>query len=117
MSGAGRARRPRTVTASLAAIVLATELLVVVLAALALLGLRDLPPAVALGGGGAVVLLIVVAAALAGRRIGIVLGWAVQVVLVATIAVNPVVGIVGLAFAALWAYSMMVGRRIDRRAA
>jgi hypothetical protein len=114
---ARRARRPRTVTAQLAAMLLATELVVVLLAALALLGLQDLPPAVALGGGGALVVLIGIAAALASRPIGIALGWAVQVVLVATFAVSIVVGVVGVVFAGIWVYSMIVARRIDRRTA
>ncbi|MGT2426760.1 DUF4233 domain-containing protein [Amnibacterium kyonggiense] len=109
------ARRPRSVVATLAAMLLATELLVVLLAALALLGLKDLPPAVALGGGGALVVVIAVAAALATRPAGIVLGWAVQVVLLATFAVSIPVGIVGVVFTAIWVYAMIVGRRIDRR--
>jgi len=117
VSGFGRGRRPRTVTASLAAIVLATEFLVVVLAALVLFGLGTLPPGLALGGGGAVLVLIGVAAALAGSRTGIALGWLVQIVLIASIALDVAVGIVGLVFAGLWAYSIVVGRRIDRRAA
>jgi hypothetical protein len=116
-----RPRRPRSVTASLGAIILATEFLVVVLAALVLFGLGSLPPAVALGGGGALLVLIGVAALLLasprGARIGLVLGWIVQVVLVATIAVDVAVGIVGLVFAGLWVYSIIVGRRIDRRTA
>lgn len=121
MTGPGgrapRARRPRSVTATLAAMLLASELVIVLLAALALFGLGDLPPAAALGGGGAVLLLIVVAAALSRRRVGIVLGWVVQVVLVAAIVVSIPVGVVGLIFAAIWTYSMIVGARIDRRAA
>ncbi|RIX28924.1 DUF4233 domain-containing protein [Amnibacterium setariae] len=96
---------------------LATELVVVLLAALALLGLRDLPAPVALGGGGALIVLIAIAAALARRRAGIVLGWIVQVVLIATFAVSIPVGLVGLVFAAIWTYSMIVGARIDRRTA
>jgi hypothetical protein len=105
------------VTAQLAAMLLATELVVVLLAALALLGLRDLPPAVALGGGGAVIVLTAEAAALASKPIGIALGWLVQLVLIATFAVSIPVGIVGVLFAAIWVYSMIVARRIDRRAA
>ena len=112
-----RARKPRSVVSTLAAMLLATELLVVLLAALALLGLRDLPPAVALGGGGGLVVLIAIAAALSTRRIGIVLGWIVQVVLLATFAVSIPVGIVGVVFTAIWVYGMIVGRRIDRREA
>jgi hypothetical protein len=114
---APRPRRARTVTASLAAIVLATEFLVVVLAALVLFGLGTLPPGLALGGGGAVLVLIGVAALLASRPVGIAIGWVVQVVLVACVAVDIAVGLVGLVFAALWTYSIIVGRRIDRRAA
>ncbi|HET6826697.1 MAG TPA: DUF4233 domain-containing protein [Amnibacterium sp.] len=113
----GRPRRPRTVTASLASIVLATELVVVVLAALVVFGLKVLPAPVALGGGGALLLVIAVAAATARSPIGIALGWLVQVVLVAGFAVQVAVGVVGVAFAALWVYCMIVGGRIDRRAA
>ena len=114
---APRQRRARTVTASLAAIILATEFLVVVLASLVLFGLGTLPPGAALGGGGAVLVLIGIAAALASRPIGIALGWLVQVVLVLCIVADVAVGIVGLVFAGLWTYSIIVGRRIDRRTA
>lgn len=114
---APRARRPRSVTASLAAIVLAVEFLIVVLAALVLFGLRSLSPALAFGGGGALLLLILVAAALSRSRVGIALGWVAQITLLATLALDPVVGVVGLIFVALWTYSMIVGRRIDRRTA
>lgn len=114
---APRTRRPRSVTASLAAIVLAVEVLVVVLAALVLFGLRSLPPWAAFGGGGALLLLLLAAAALSRSRTGIALGWVAQVPLLATFALNPAVGVVGLIFVALWTYSMIVGRRIDRRTA
>ena len=85
-----RQRRARSVTSSLASIVLAVEFLIVVLASLVLFGLRDLPPAVALG-------------------------WVVQVLLLLSGFRNPAVGIVALIFVALWVYSMIVARRIDRR--
>ncbi len=110
-------RRPRTLTASLAAIVLATEFLVVVLAALVVFGLKALPAPVALGGGAALLVVMAIAAALARTRIGIALGWLVQVVLIAAFVVQPAVGVVGLFFGALWTYCMIVGGRIDRRAA
>lgn len=97
-------------------IVLATEFLVVVLAALALFGTGALPPAVALGGGGALLVLLLLAIALARNPVGIALGWAVQIVLLACFAADVVVGVVGLLFAGLWTYSMIVGRRVDRRA-
>jgi hypothetical protein len=113
----GRARKPRSVVSTLAAMLLATELLVVILAALALLGLKGLPPAVALGGGGGLVVLIAIGAALSTNRVGIAIGWLVQVVLLASFAVSIPVGIVGVVFAAIWVYGMIVGRRIDRREA
>jgi len=112
-----RVRRPRTLTASLAAIVLATEFLVVVLAALVVFGLKSLPAPVALGGGAALLVVLAVAAALARTRVGIALGWLVQVVLIAAFVVQPAVGVVGLFFGALWTYCMIIGGRIDRRTA
>ena len=113
----GRQRRPRSVRATLAAIVLAVEFLVVLLAALVVWGLRDLPAGAALGGGAALLLLIVVAAALARSPVGIALGWLVQVALLAAGVVQIAVGIVGLLFGAFWLYCMIVGGRIDRREA
>ena len=111
-----RPRQPRTLTASLASIVLSFESLVVVLAALVLFGLRSVPPAVALGGGGALLVVLVAGAALARKPMGIALGWLVQIVLVASIVIEPTVGVVGLIFGAVWTYSMIVGRRVDRAA-
>jgi hypothetical protein len=111
----GRSRRPRSVTSSLASIVLAIEFVVVALAALVVFGLHDLAAPFALGGGAALLLLIAAAAALSRNRVGIALGWIVQVLVVAAWAVQPAVGVVGLLFAALWLYCMIVGRRIDRR--
>ena len=112
-----RQRRPRSVRATLAGIVLAVEFVVVLLAALVVWGLRDLPPAVALGGGAALLLLIVIAAALSRSTVGIALGWLVQLVLIAAGAVQIAVGVVGLLFGAFWLYCMIVGGRIDRREA
>jgi hypothetical protein len=91
------------VRATLASIVLATEFLVVLLAA------------AALGGGAALLVLIGIAARLASSPVGIALGWLVQLVLLATGAVQIAVGIVGLLFGAFWLYCMIVGGRIDRR--
>ncbi|HEY8319082.1 MAG TPA: DUF4233 domain-containing protein [Amnibacterium sp.] len=110
-----RVRRPRTLTASLAAIVLATEFLVVVLAALVVFGLKSLPAPVALGGGAALLVVMAIAAALSRSRVGIALGWLVQLVLIAAFVVQPAVGVVGLFFGALWTYCMIIGGRIDRR--
>lgn len=113
--GGGRPRRPRSVTASLAQIVLAFEFVVVALAALVVLGLRQLPVGLSLVGGGILLVLIVIAASTATRRSGIVLGWVVQVLFVGAGLLNLGVGVVGLLFGAIWTYSMIAGGRIDRR--
>jgi hypothetical protein len=105
------------VRATLASIVLAIEFVVVLLAALVVWGLHDLPAPAALGGGAALLALIVIAAGLARSTVGIALGWLVQVVLLATGAVQIAVGIVGVLFGAFWVYCMIVGGRIDRREA
>lgn len=102
---------------SLASIVLATQFVVVILAALVLFGLRVVPVGVALGGGAALLVVIAIAAAAANRPLGIVLGWFVQVVMIAAGLLEPTVGIVGLIFLAIWVYCMIVGGRIDRREA
>ena len=111
----GRQRRPRSVTASLAQIVLSFEAIVVALATLVVFGLRQLPPGLSLVGGGLLLAMIVVAAATATRRIGILLGWVAQVVFVGAGLLNLGVGLVGLIFGAIWVYSMITGGRIDRR--
>lgn len=113
----GRARGPRTVRGSLASIVLATEFIVVILAALAIFGLRVVPAGVAFGGGAALLVVIALAAATANGTTGIALGWLVQLVLIAAGVLEPTVGIVGVIFLAIWVYCMIVGGRIDRREA
>jgi Protein of unknown function (DUF4233) len=113
----GRTRRPRSLTSSLASIVLGFEFVVVALAALVVFGLRALPAPVALGGGGVLLLLMAVAAALSRSRVGIALGWVAQVAFVAAGAAQLAVEVAALIFAALWVYCMIVGGRIDRRAA
>lgn len=113
----GRGRGPRTVRGSLASIVLATQFIVVILAALVVFGLRVVPPGVAFGAGAALLVVIAIAAATANRPVGIALGWLVQLVLIAGGILEPTVGIVGVIFLAIWVYCMIVGGRIDRREA
>ncbi|NUU06630.1 DUF4233 domain-containing protein [Leifsonia sp. C5G2] len=111
---AGRPRRQRSLRESLGSIVLGFELLVVFLGALVLFGLHSLPAAVALGGGAALIVLMVVAIALLRNTIGVVLGWIVQLVLVAAGLLVPAFFIVGAIFTAMWAYCMIAAARIDR---
>lgn len=111
---ARRPRRERTVREMLGSIVLGFELLVVFLGALVLFGLGSLPAAVALGGGAVVVVLMIVAMGTLQSPVGIVLGWFVQLVVVAAGFLVPAFFIVGAIFTAMWAYCMIAGARIDR---
>jgi hypothetical protein len=110
-----RARRTRTMRESLGSIVLGFELIIVFLGALVLFGLQSLPAAVALGGGAALVVLMIVAIGLLRYPIGIIIGWAVQLIVIAAGLLVPAFFIVGAIFAAMWTYVMIVGGRIDHR--
>jgi hypothetical protein len=99
---------------SLGSIVLGFEFLVVFLGALVIFGLKALPPAVALGGGGALVLAMLLTIPLLRYRVGFMVGWVLQAVVIASGFLNGVMFVVGAIFAALWAYCMIVGARLDR---
>ncbi|ANF30550.1 hypothetical protein A0130_01660 [Leifsonia xyli] len=111
---AGRPRRQRSLREMLGSIVLGFELLVVFLGALVLFGLQALPAWVALGGGAALIVLMIIAIGLLRNTVGVVLGWIVQVVLVAAGLLVPAFFIVGAIFTAMWAYCMIAAARIDR---
>lgn len=111
-------RRPRqSVQQSLASIVLGFELIVVFLAALVAFGLKALPGPTALVGGGVLCLIVVVTLALLRYRWGIIVGWVVQGVIVATGIFVPSMFIIGALFAGMWVYAMIAGSRIDREKA
>ena len=111
-------RRPRqSVQQSLASIVLGFELIVVFLAALVAFGLKALPGPQALIGGGILCLIVVVTLGLLRYRWGIIVGWVVQGVIVATGIFVPSMFIIGALFAGMWVYAMIAGSRIDREKA
>lgn len=112
-----RVRRPRnsrSVRQSLGSIVLGFEIIIVFLGALVLFGLRALPAPVALIGGAAFILLMVVAIRLLSRPVGVWLGWAVQLGVLASGSLVPELFFVGALFGGIWAYCMIVGGRMDR---
>ena len=107
-------RRQRSLRELLGSIVLGFELLVVFLGALVLFGLHSLPAAVALGGGAALIVLTIVAIGLLRNTAGVVLGWVIQLIVVAAGLLVPAFFIVGAIFTAMWAYCMIAAARIDR---
>lgn len=115
---------PRSLRRSLASIVLAFEIFVVFLAALAIWGLAvdgatpfGLPRWSILVVGGVVLLLTIVTIGLLRHEWAYWLGWAIQIVILASGILNPAMFIVGIVFGGMWAYCMIVGARIDRNRA
>ena len=107
----------RGVRQSLASIVLAFEVIVVFLASLVAFGLKVQPGPVALIGGGVICLALLVTLALLRYEWSFALGWVLQGVIVATGIFVPVMWVIGLIFAGMWVYCMVVGGRIDRQKA
>ncbi|HBR87805.1 MAG: allophanate hydrolase [Microbacterium sp.] len=114
-----RVRRSRGAAESLGAVVLGFESIIVFLGGLVVFGLRafpgSIPPWWGIVGGTVVALAMVVTAGLLRYRAGIVLGWALQVVVVLGGFLVPALVLVGLIFGAMWAYATIKGAALDRR--
>jgi hypothetical protein len=107
------ARRYRGVTEQLGSSLLAFEVIVVFLVALALFGLEALPPVVALGGGAVFVLAFVAGVYFLRKPWGrwYVLGLQIALTLLGFFEVT--VFIVGALFLAVWVFCMLRGGKID----
>ena len=114
-TGVPRERRKRSVKETLGSIVLGFELVIVFLAALLIFGLRALPPWLALGGGALFCAALIVTVGLLRFRWGFLVGWALQVLLVASGLLVSSLFVVGGLFVALWTYCMITGERLDRQ--
>lgn len=113
---AGASRGERSTQRALASIVLGFELIIVVLIGLTIFGLGTLEPR-ELGlylGGGLAVVIITALALMRTERTGIILGWAVHVLMLACGFLLPIAVVVGILFGALWVYCMVKGTQIDR---
>jgi len=108
-----RQRRARSVTEMLLSIVLVLDAILVFFVALTMYGLKVLDPIVALGGGAALAVLFLVAALLLRFSWGIWLGWALQVVLIASGWLLPAMYFIGAAFVGMWVFCFIKGRQID----
>ena len=117
-----RPERPaRSLRQTLASIVLTFEIVVVFLGALVIWGLSredggafGLPSWAPLAAGGVLILLMLVTIPLLRYEWAYVLGWALQVLVLASGLLNPAMYLVGAIFGGMWAYCMVVGARIDR---
>ena len=118
---------PRSLRQSLAMIVLALEIIVVFLAALVIWGLSrgtdggdaagGLPAWVALAAGGVIIVGLIATIGLLRFRWAYVLGWVLQVLILASGFLNPAMFVVGVLFGGMWWYCMVAGSRIDRQRA
>lgn len=102
---------------AMAATVLVFEAIIVFFAALVAKDLSDLTTAQAVGGGAVLAVVLVLASGVLSRPGGYWFGSALQVVVVGTGVVLPVMIGVGLLFAGLWVAAVVIGTRIERERA
>jgi hypothetical protein len=109
-----RSKADRSARHSLAQIVLGFEIVVVFLGALVVFGLKALPAGFAFLAGAALIVVMILALILLPRRSAYVLGWVVQLAVVAGGLLITMLFVVGILFPALWTWCMVAGSRLDR---
>jgi hypothetical protein len=112
-------KKRRSTKVMFASTVLLLEAFVVFFATLAVFGLRrgEFPPALILGIGIALSLVMVFACAVLSKPWGVGLGWILQIVLILTGIVEPMMFLVGALFGLAWWYGIRTGIRIDSESA
>ena len=114
-----RARRARGAAESLAAIVLGFESIVAFLGGLVVYGLKALPAPIApwwgIVAGAALAVLMILTTRVVRYRWGIVLGWALQLVVALGALLVPALAIVALIFGGMYGYATIKGAALDRR--
>lgn len=101
-------------TTTLARSTLTLEALVVFFATLVAHGLDEIPRQTLWIVGGVIMLVLILVSGRVKTRGGLMAGWVLQGVVVATGLVIPTMFIVGGLFAIIWAASLVIGRKIDR---
>lgn len=101
----------------LGASVLAFEAVVILLAIPVAINVYNSPTVPALLAGFGLILAAVLVAARLDRPWGIAAGWVVQVLVVASAIVVPVMGILGLIFAGLWFTALKLGAMAEEQRA
>lgn len=99
-----------------ASTVLLLEAFVVLFATLVVFGLRSdsIPVGVILGVGLGLSAVLILACAFLTRSYGILVGWVLQLLIIATGIVEPMMFLVGILFALTWLYGIRTGARLDR---
>lgn len=110
----GMPRKRRSVRVLFASSVLSLEAFVVFFATLAAYGLTDLPRAALLTAGLTLSALLLGTCGVLSRPWGAVVGWVLQLFVIATGLVIPLMYVIGGLFALTWWYGLRTGARIDR---
>ncbi|KRV46383.1 hypothetical protein AQ490_10710 [Wenjunlia vitaminophila] len=98
---------------TLCAATLVAEAMIIGFAGLAAMELSGLSAATVWAVSGPAMLLCVVLCGVVNRPWGVMIGWVLQVALVASGFVVPLMFVLGVAFGALWWAAVYYGRRID----
>ncbi len=93
--------------------VLAMEAIVILLATSLAASMGSANPGLAWGLGGVLIVLLVLATRTMGRPSGVIVGWVLQGLVLATAIVVPAMWVVGGVFAVLWFFAVRNGRRVD----
>jgi len=109
-----RPRRERGAAESLLSIVLVLEAISLFFVVLVVFGRQLLPAGVAWGGGVAAIVVVLLVSRVTRYRWGVLLGWLVQLGLVALGVLDPVMFAVAAVFVSLWTFCLVKGTQLDR---
>ncbi|MCQ1947269.1 MULTISPECIES: DUF4233 domain-containing protein [unclassified Arthrobacter] len=112
----GMPKKRRSVKVMFASTVLTLEAFVVLFGTLAVFGLhRDsISPPLLLSGGLLLAVALIGTCALLSKPAGPLIGWILQLVIIASGFLEPMMFLVGVLFAMTWWYGLKAGMRLDR---
>lgn len=112
----GQRRQARSIRATFTSSVLMMEALVLVFFGLAMFGVNRGTPAApwALAISLALAVVAILNCALVRKPVGLWIGWAIQILLVASAFIEYTMAIVGIGFGLTWWYAVTKGGQIDR---
>ncbi len=112
----GMPKKRRSTKVMFASVVLALEAFVAFFATLVVFGLRarDVPQPLILAAGIVLSLVLIGSCAFMSRKWGPAVGWILQLLLIATGVLEPMMFVIGVLFALTWWYALRAGIRIDR---
>ncbi len=112
----GMPKKRRSIRIMFASTVLVLEAFLMLFATLVVFGLQrdELSPALILTGGLVLFAALIGTCAILSKPAGPIVGWILQLVIIATGFVQPEMFLVGAIFAATWWYGLKTGMRLDR---